>query len=252
MKTVRIIVLFVSIAFPLFLKSCRNHTHEKKRVSNKLLFVLFDFSNSTDTPEARNNIIRTTHDILHGMPGNTAYFFVPITDIPQRALFDGNTGNGKKNATVYDNNADNYSSGINALRNEYFKKRSGNTCVINAVESVSETLNSMEKNKIKYDIINLIIISDMMECCSINGQFLNLEKRPFDKKNADRIIKEWPPERKFLSQGKKLKITVIFNSTSKSGRGYTEIKGFWKKLFKAAGYSKDVSFITDFNAGLLE
>lgn len=252
METNKNLTFFIISVISIFLCSCKS-IEDGKEVQDppkNLVYVLCDLSASIDRKQTKDNILKAASGIFHSMPANTEYYFMPITSSPEPAIFKGNTGKGRDRATVYGNNLATYKEQMVKLDKEFGKNTSNRTCVIDAIEAVSESLNAIRGYEDKYDKINLIVISDMMECCPVNGQFVNFEKIPFDERSADQVIAKWPNGRNFLSNTKKLNITVVFNS--KANKGYVGIKTFWKKLFKAAGYSKVVPFVTDFNAGTLD
>jgi len=214
--------------------------------AKNMLYVLCDFSTSIDAKETKANILNTAKDIFRNMPANTEYHFIPITGGPESDLFTGNSGEDEDAQDRYTNHIANYAAYEKLLDDAYQSRKSDRSSIISAIESVSESLISLNRSSEKYGSINLLIISDMMECCKVNGIPFNLEKEQFDSSAADQLINSWPKEKKFLSNANNLNITVLFNS--KANQRYADIKGFWKKFFKTVGYTKDVPFVTSFDA----
>jgi hypothetical protein len=221
----------------------------KEQVANiypkNLVLVLCDLTTSIDSLQTIDKVINNADKVLASLPPNTTYTLSPLGQTPDRAIYEGTTEADLPADEILTANREKYDECLKKLYAEYGRRHDRATCITDALQASTATIKALQEKHI-YDKITLIILSDMLEVCSVNGTSLNFENKIFDPVAANKVLKDWPDSRRCFTDMDGVEIYVVFNTSKLVS--YPKLSDFWGEMFAKAGYKRKVFFVTDFRS----
>jgi hypothetical protein len=133
----------------------------------------------------------------------------------------------------------------NSLQQLSINDRANNTCIIRALGRVANDLANNPANKKKP--IRVIVLSDMLEACSSDFGYINLEKPPYQKA-LQTLTKMKKPSYTFAGYND-LAISVTASS-SEAVADPDGLNAFWKQVLANFGYDFNVPITAELPAWL--
>lgn len=239
------IILFTGLVIIIAFATCTSEEELVKTSYEKnFVYMLCDLTTSIDTPKTIiNKVVANVEKVFAVIPPNTTYTLNPIGRAPDQSICEGETDTVSFTKTMIRKNKEQYDNCTKNIFQAYKTRHDNATCITDALQAACGTLKALDQKK-AYDKVTLVIISDMLEACTINGIQLNLESVKTDTLTANKVINEWPSSRQYFVGLDDVEIYVVFNTSKLVS--YSYLSDFWRRLFKQAGYNKDVHFVTDF------
>lgn len=241
---IRVICLIISTV----IIGCNKTKKNEERKS--LVVVLCDASNSTTLINSEKSSIGRLEKLKYYVkkipkwyPFRSELYFYPISD----NILSENIGgvvsyNVLKTSQLLNEKTrvDSLTTVISSEMDELATKTK-NSCILLSIQRAITVLN--EKNNDDFDN-ELIIISDMLECCK-GAENSDINLNVFDTNKLNEQIELFRKNNTSMNvESLNLKITVIINSPGMSSR-YEKIREIWEKWFIKIGVKKDkISFNT--------
>ncbi|KAA2239854.1 hypothetical protein F0L74_27085 [Chitinophaga agrisoli] len=245
--------LYILLAVP-FIQGCYITT-PKKRV-----IILSDVSNSvllTGSPNKESGKLIKLKEYVKEIPGyfppGSELFYYPVSNnlvSPQLGEEIALRAQRRSELTAQRNRIDTETTKI-CVAIDDLAQRDPSSCILLSVKRAIERFNELGKNQTGEYSNELVIISDMIECCKVpaSGKINMSVTDPAQLRNALSLFdKVNIGELDASNLG--LRVTVLVNSPW-AGVLYSDIKDAWRKKFIDIGIKPDsISFATDLRSAI--